>query len=498
MNWSRWFRNSCIAAVLLAAPAAAQTVARIGVVSLPPERANPFASVVVPGLLTNILLYDALFVFDKNGEVQPGLALSSEMTSPTTWRLRLRENVTFSNGEPFDAAAAASALNYLVNEAGALEVIAQIVDDVVTARAVGRYTLEIVTEAPNVLLPRRLTGVRIPAPKAWAELGRERFGGAPVGTGLFTMTSRAPNKAVFSANATGWRKPALDRIELLVIPDRTARVQALRTGAIDLAADINPEDRSTVEEIGGTFLVRPTGRVQTVTFMSLKDHPVADVRVRRALNYAVDKQRIVDVLLGGTTVPTAQPASRQGFGYVADIAPYPYDPDRARAMLAEAGHAKGFDLTMTYPSGAMAGDDAFYQQIALDLSKVGVRMTIEGSTYAQHLTRIRTGGWPGEAFGMDFNNMPVLDALWSMRVHSCMFAAPWHCREDWVPLIKAAETATTVEDRRKRTEELARLYHNDPTGIFLWDMPGLDGAGPRLTNVETGLGFLDFVKLDVK
>lgn len=377
-----------------------------------------------------------------------------------------------------------------------MEVIAQSVQDVTSAKVIDRLTLEVETKEPNVLLPRRLTGVRIPAPKLWAEKGRERYGEQPAGTGLFALAEWSPNKVVFLANRTGWRQPKLDRLELLVVPDRTARLQALRTGAIDIAADLNPEDRDPVEQSGGTFLVRPTGRVQVISFVTTKAHPVADVRVRRALNYAIDRQAIVDVLLGGTTTVAAQPAVPQAFGRIDDLAAYPFDPAKAQALLAEAGHGKGFDMVLTYPAATMAGDDAAYQQIAADLGRVGVRVTVEAATYAQQITRIRTGGWPGEAFGMDFNNMPALDALWAMRVHSCIWSAPWHCRQDWVPLHRAAETATTVEERLRLTRELARKFHDEPAGIFLWDLPGLDGAGPQVTGIRSGLDFLDFATLD--
>jgi len=221
------------------------------------------------------------------------------------------------------------------------------------------------------------------------------------------------------------------------------------------------------------------------------------VRVRQALNYAVDKDSIVAVLLGGTTTPAAQTAARQSFGYDETLQPYPYDPDRARTLLAEAGYRDGFEILATYPFGAMAGDAAFYQQVAADLAKVGVTLTIEGSTFSQHISRIRTGGWPGQAFGMDYNNMPALDALWPMRVHSCLWSAPWHCRQDWVPLIKAAETATTIERRLALTQQLAKLYHDEPTAIFLWEMPGMDGVSARVVNFQSRLNAINFETIDV-
>lgn len=506
MNWWNWSKTRrlaaalvglCLAPLPLAAQTAAGKVLRVGVASLLPDRANPYSTIVIPSLIPNQLLFDSLLAFDADGNLQPNLVERWEMLAPDHWRFTLRDGIAFSNGEPLDAAAATAALTYLAEEAGVMEVVAQSLVDVVAATVVDRLVFDVRTDEPNVLLPRRLAGIFVPAPKAWARLGRTAFSGEPAGTGPFTLEQWSAGKAVFAANRASWRPPVIDRIEMLHVPDLNARMQALRTGAIDIAVDVGPDDRPLIEAAGGTLHIRPTGRVQTLTFVAVKDSPVSDVRVRQALNYAINKQAIIDVLLGGTTEPATQPAARQSFGYVAGLAPYPYDPDRARALLAEAGHAGGFSMMLSFPPGAMAGDEAFYQQLAADLAAVGVRATIETSTFAQHITRIRTGGWPGEGFGMDYNNMPALDALWPMRIHSCLWAAPWHCREDWVPLIRAAETATSVEQRLALTQELGRKYRDEPTAIFLWEMPGLDAVGPRVRGFASRLNWINFESLDL-
>jgi peptide/nickel transport system substrate-binding protein len=475
----------------------AQKTLRMAVTALPVDLGTPYGNIVIPSLLPALAIYDPIVQFDFNGDVVPSLATAWVMTSPTTWRFTLREGVRFSNGEPLNAAAVADAVNYLASDAGVLEIVSQAVTDVVRATAVNDTTLDIQTEAPNVLLPRRLAGVRIPAPAQWKKLGRREFSRTPVGTGPYVIQEWSAARIVLLANKTSWRKPVIDRIDILEVPDLNARVQALRTGAIDIAFDVGPEDKPLIESAGGNVQVRSTGRIQTVTFVSNKPSPVADVRVRQALNYAVNKQRIVDVLLGGTTTPATQGAVRQAFGYDPSHTAYPYDPAKARAMLAEAGYADGFDMLLSFPPGAMAADEAYYQQVVADLREVGVRVEIETSTFAQHIMRIRTGGWPGLGFGMDFNNMPTLDALWSIRIHSCLWAAPWHCRPEWTPLIKAAETAVSVEERLRLTRQLIAMYRDEPTGIFLWEMPGLDGVGTKVRNFKPGLGTFNFDTLDV-
>ena len=502
MTWSlmRALRNIVIAfsAILfITTPVLADKSLRIGVPSLPSYLGTPYGGLVVPALLPALAIYDPIVTFNADGEVVPALAMSWEMMSPTLWRFKLREGVRFSNGEPFNAAAAAAAVNYLASEAGLLEVVAQLVSDVTKATAIDAMTLDIETDAPNVLLPRRLAGVRIPAPGHWRKLGRQQFSRHPIGTGPYAVKEWTASKVTLQASETSWRRPIIDRVEILEVPDLNARVQALRTSAIVVAFDIGPEDRPLIESAGGSLSVRRTGRVQTVTFVSNKPSPVADVRVRQALNYAVNKQRIVDVLLGGTTTPATQGAVQHAFGFDPSLQAYLYDPLRARALLKDAGYADGFEILLSFAPGIMAADEAFYQQVASDLRAVGVKVEIETATFAQQISRIRTGGWPGLGFGMDFNNMPPLDALWSLRVHSCLWSAPWHCRPDWTPLMRAAETATSVEERLKLTRQLLKLYHDEPSGIFLWEMPGLDGVARRVVNYAPGLGTLNFDTIDV-
>ncbi len=481
-----------------ASDTAPQKTLKIAVTSFPNSLGNPYGSISLPSLLPALAIYDPLFQFDTSGNLRPALVERWEMISPTTWRLYLRKDVVFSNGEPFNATAVVQAFEHLTSKAGLMEVVAQLVVDIKSAHAIDDATVDIETKAPNVLLPRRLAGVRIPAPQLWASMDRKLFSRAPSGTGPFKVVSWTAGKVVFKAHERSWRAPVLHQLELIEVPDMNARVQALRTSAVDIAMDVGPEDRNVIEASGGTINVRETGRVQTLAFTSNKPSPVADVRVRQALNYAVDKQRIVDLLMGGTTTIATQGAVKQAFGYDASLTAYPYNRAKARAMLKDAGYENGFDILISFPPGTFAADDAYHQQIVSDLRAVGVRATIDSSTFIQHITRIRTGGWPGLGFAMDFNNMPTLDALWSIRIHSCLWSAPWHCRPEWTPLIQQAEAATTIDERLALTRQLLKLYHDEPTGIFLWEIPGLDGVSSRVMNYKPGLGTINFDTIDIQ
>ena len=489
-----------LVALMMALPsvAGAEKVLRFGSVSLPQSLGNPYSSYTITTAVPGLAVFDSLTVIDLEGTLQPWIAERWDSIDPLTWHFTLRPDVFFSNGEPFDAAAAAAALNYFASGDGQIEVIAQSVEGVVSARAIDPLILEVKTKAPNILLPRRLSGIRIPAPGPWAELGRQGFAQAPVGSGPFIATRWDTTQVDLVANPNSWRAPKLDRVVIKAVPEITTRLQGLITGALDIALDIGPDNVPILEAAGGRLNIRPSGRVQLLTFMSIGDSPVADVRVRQALNYAVNKQQIIDVLLGGATEPSGQAAVKASFGYNPDVKPYHYDPDKARALLAEAGYPDGFDLPADMTPGAMAGDGAWYLQIANNLADVGVRVTYQAFPFTIHIRKIRQGGWSGLAFGMDFNNLPSLDVLWPLRIHSCLWNAPWHCRPEWVPLIEDAEQEFDLEKRRRKTQALVQLYRDEPTSLYLWEMPGIDGVAGRVLNYKPRNAFISFHELDVK
>lgn len=479
--------------------ARAEKVLTFGAVSLSQDLGNPYGTITIPTLIPHLAVFDSLTVIDKDGVLQPWIAESWEAIDPLTWHFKLKPDVSFSNGDPFDAAAAAATLNYFASGEGLIEVVAQSVIDVASARAIEPLVLEVKTKAPNVLLPRRLSGIRIPAPGPWAELGRQGFAMAPVGSGPFKAVSWDMTEIELVANRESWRAPKVDRMVVKAVPEITTRLQGLITGALDIAIDIGPDDGAILEPSGARLNFRPSGRVQTLTFLSTCDGcPVADVRVRQALNYAVNKEQIIEVLLAGATEPSGQAAVKASFGYDPTVGPYPYDPERARALLAEAGYADGFDLPADMTPGAMAGDGAWYLQIANDLHQVGVNVTYQTSPYPIHIQKIRQGGWNGIAFGMDFNNLPSLDVLWPLRIHSCMWRAAWHCRPEWVPLIEDAEQEFDLEERRRKTQALVKMYRDEPTSLFLWEMPGVDGVAARVINYEARHAFINLHEIDVK
>jgi peptide/nickel transport system substrate-binding protein len=200
------------------------------------------------------------------------------------------------------------------------------------------------------------------------------------------------------------------------------------------------------------------------------------------LNMAVNRQRIVDVLLGGATVLTGQPAARGVNGYQADIAPYPFDPAQAKKLLAEAGYAKGFTFVLDAATGIDANDAAIYQQVQADLRTVGVTMDIRTMPAVQYYNALRATEFSGDAFPVDWQSWPIIDVTRSVLAHSCQRMKPWYCDETIMPALVAARTEFDDVKATAFRRQLAQHYHDQAPALFMYEAPSFTGVSARVKN----------------
>lgn len=479
------------------APALAEKVLRIAIQTPPPGGGNPHSTTTFPSILTYAAIFDTMTRINRYGELVPVLATAWEPVDDTTWRFDLRPGVTFSNGELFNAAAVLDALDYLRTEEGAISGVGQELRFVESARVLDELTIEVKTKGSYPILPRAFATLRIPAPDRWREIGAAGFTNAPVGTGPFKVDAWTPGNIRLSAHQEGWRRPKVDRVELIVAGDSTTRLQALLSGAVDIAISVTPDDRAAIEAEGGTFYWALASGVLVISFVTTKDSPVKNPLVRRALNHAVDKQAIVDVLMGGLGRIATQPVTEETLGYNPDLEPYAYDPDKARALLAQAGYPDGFEMTIEVVPGGGSNIDTIYNQVAADLIAAGIDVKLVSITAPQLVRQIYNGGWKGEGFSMTMDTMPTLDALKPFRIHSCLWVKPWHCNERDTPLIQAALRETDLDRRSGMTRELLRRYHDDPPAIYIAQMVGYVGLAKNVRNYISDFGIIHYHELEL-
>ena len=459
-------------------PAAANGSIRVGVQTLPAGLGSPYGSFNLATALPLDAVFDGLTLIGASGDIEPALAVSWQADTPLTWVFQLREGVAFSNGEPFDARAVVAAAEVLQGDAAGTSLGTTFKRLGVTGvSAQGDFKVAFTLAQPNALFAQYMSALRIPAPAALSDAGLDGFALAPVGTGPFHAMEWGEANVRMTAFKGSWRAPALDGLEILQLADGATRRQGILSGSLDVAFGLAPEDKDLIEGVGGRMWVRPEPGVNFLAFITVKDSPLQDVRVRHALNHAVNKQRIIDAFLDGAVPPASQIAHSMSFGVNTDLQPYAYDPERARKLLAEAGYAGGFDMPTLVVPGGNANSQDWYQLIAQDLAAIGVRVELRASTLPRYLEYMYSGGWPSLAFGMPTY---TFDPIAGYRIRSCAWTHPYHCDPEIMPLIEAAQSAATLAERRDRTFAVLRHEHENPPGIFLWQGVSFEGLGPRI------------------
>lgn len=475
-----------------ASGASGQTM-RIALPELPPGLGYPYRVMTMPTLYTVSAMFDGLTRIDAEGVVKPWLATSWRQTTPTTWTIELRDDVMFHNGRPFAADAVVHVVNFLAARAGSGEAVATEMSFLQSARALDTHTVEIRTDYPVPVLPRFLPVMHMVDPDAWNDKGMDDFAREPVGTGPFIAESFSATKATFRAHTDGWRPPKVSTLEIYAVPESTSRVQALVSDSVDVALALGPDDRPLIESISGAFFGWRSETVRTVSFVLTETSgPLQDIRVRQALNLAIDRRTIIDGLLGGVTSPASQGATPAAEGFNLNLEEIPYDPERARALLAEAGFADGFEMVVEAVIGASGTDRAMYQQVARYLQDIGVTMTTVPVTFAHLFEHFERGGWHGQAFGMVYSSEPVIDTIRPLRNNSCLRPVPWYCDQDLSALIEQALTEADAAIRVPLKQRLMARYREEAPAIFLWAEPRFAGLARDVSGYRDVHGFISY------
>jgi peptide/nickel transport system substrate-binding protein len=485
-----WFL--LVALLGLASVGHADQVIRLATYALPRGLGNPHSSTSSSDIYTWASIFDGLTRVDENGRVLPALALAWRPTNPLTWRFRLRKDVRFSNGEPFDADAVVATIQYLISDVAAGQSVAREFSSIAGARALNEHLVEISTHRSELVLPAKLAAMRIVAPEQWRRLGPEGFARHPVGTGPFQVEEWASARIALSAFRDSWRPPAVDGLEIFEIPETAARVQGLQSGRLDIGLVLAPDDTDALERTGNAMHVSSGAAVTGMSFVTVRDSPVNDQRVRQALNYAVDKEAIIEVLLRGKTRPAGQPAPHRAHGYDRSIQPYPYDPGKARALLAEAGYSDGFDLIAEVVLSATTAGAAVYSVVAEQLAAVGVRLEVRNIPVAQLITKSVSGNFAGSAFGMEYDLKPTLDAMRPIPMHSCLRLVPWHCDPESMPLIDAAQREFDEQKREALVRAVMRKYHDSAPMLYLFESVYFDGLSSRVRDYSPANRIINF------
>jgi peptide/nickel transport system substrate-binding protein len=367
-------------------------------------------------------LFDGLVRYREGStEIEPALATRWEMSADgLTWTFFLRPGVRFHDGTRLDAEAVFFSFArqmdldppHPFHQVGGNYPFwrAMGMDDVVAdIAAVDSLTVVFTLKKPSApfLANLAMPFASVVSPTAVAAAGEDFFK-HPVGTGPFRFVDWVKDDHITLAGfADYWGgKPALDRLIFRSIPENSVRFLAFTQGDLDGMDGIVPDDVAAIERDGRFTLLRQPGLNVAYVAMQCEKPPFNDVRVRRAVNHAVNREGIIHALYRGLGSVAAGPLPPTIWGFHSQLTPYPYDPERARELLAEAGHPAGLETTlwtMVGPRPYMPEPQKVAQAVQADLAQVGIRARIVTYEWGTYLDLVQHGkhdlcllGWTGD------------------------------------------------------------------------------------------------------
>lgn len=427
-------------------------------------------------------IYDGLVKRNKKEEIVPNLAVSWKILNDTTWQFKLREGVKFHNGEEFDANAVKFSIERVIDPKTRSPQISDLsaIDHV---EVVDKYTVNIITKKPYPILLARLCNHMIIPPKYVKEKGADYLALHPVGTGPYKFKSwHKDEKIVLVANKDyHFGEPKVKNVIFRPIPEASSRIAELLTGGVDIITNVPPDK---IEEIENSKKARitsaPSARVIFIVLDMTRESPIKSKKVRQALNYAVDVDSIIKYVLGGNAYRVATPLTPAHFGYDPSIKPYPYDPEKAKKLLKEAGYPNGFKMTLLSPSGRYLMDKDVAQAIAGQLNKIGLKINVrvlEWGVYVKQILSRKTEspmfllGWGNDTFDADGTLFPMFRSGERLSFYS---------NSEFDKYVDLGRSTLDPEKRKEYYSKALHILYDDPGWIFLYQQKDLYGASKRI------------------
>ncbi|MGH8543312.1 MAG: ABC transporter substrate-binding protein [Gammaproteobacteria bacterium] len=287
-----------------------------------------------------------------------------------TWEIKIKEGVTFTNGEPFDAAAAAAAINRQLDPDFDSELLGliEIIEDV---EVVDDTTLRLTTNGPDPILPSRLYMIQM-VPPEYSQTAE--FARSPIGTGPYEFVEWVPGSHIdLQANPDYWGDaPALDSARFVFLGENQSRLAALQAGEVDLAVGLAPETADSAPQlITRKGLEHPYLRFKTY------EGPAASPELRQAAAHALNIDAYIETIYDGQAERVqCQPIGSESFGFNPDLQDYEYDPERARELVEASGYG-GESIRMLAPTGRWSKFEELSEVAVADLSEVGINVALE-------------------------------------------------------------------------------------------------------------------------
>ncbi|MGH7267902.1 MAG: ABC transporter substrate-binding protein [Candidatus Rokuibacteriota bacterium] len=481
---------------------AAEKVLTVAIDANPSSLDIQDAQTFLTGLVLGIHVYDRLFEQSPRG-LRPMLAERWETSADgRTWTFHLRRGVKFHDGTPFNAAAVKESIARVVNPELKLRQASKWAG-VTSVDVVDEHTVKITTNRPLGALPGNLShqaGGSIQSPTA------AKAGKFPVGTGPFELIEYVPDeRLVLASNKDYWGgAPGIDRLIFRIVPEARTRLAMLQSGGAQVIYNVAPNEIEGLRKDPNVHVEVPPSAGWRVFGFNTQKKPYTDVRVRQALNYAVDKASIVRNIFKGVGHVADSPYGPGMFAYT-PVMTYAYDPAKAKKLLAEAGYANGFKATMIVSPGEIAGGAEVAAAVQAYLQQVGVQaeiVSLEQATWLAELTRPleqnRTEIFQYQYGGADPDALRLVlhSKEWPPRRNAAFFKN--------VTLDRLLEEGAATVDQAKRAEiyqQAQRLVMVEAPWLFLSDWAHADAWRANVQGVSyilQDIGLIDLRKVTIR
>ncbi len=488
--------------MMIAAPAMAADL-RIGLASEPTSM-DPHFHNLGPNNALRQHIFESLTRADENQLTRESLAISWQPVDETTWEFKLRDGVTFSDGSDFSATDVIYSICRIPKVEGSPSSFTSFVRDIVGVEVPDDSTIVFKTSGPAPILPTNMASVAILSAAAFGGEnvefkadGCENMGDLPastdfndpskaIGTGPYKLENYTRGDNIrLTRNENYWGDaPTWDNVVLRPIANPGARVAALLAGDVDVIETPPIQDFPNIERAGFEIAQGLSNRVIYLHMDSGEEvppgvsgtdgeNPFADVRVREAVSKAINRQAIVDRVMGGVAVPAGDFLPYPLFGAREDAEPDAYDPDRAKELLAEAGFEDGFEITLSTPNDRYINDERIAQAIAQMLTRIGIRTNIDAMTASTFFSRrnqsefgIWLAGW-GAASGEMTNPLLALTATRDTAAGMGATNMQKYSNAELDALIMEARRTVDDEKRREILQRASKMAIDDYATIPL-------------------------------
>ena len=438
------------------------------------------------------------YVFDTlvsrpKGAVSPVVwaAKSYQLRDPKTVDFQMREGIKFTNGEDVDAEAVKYSFTRPLAD-GFKTVQSAYSKNIDRVEVISKWVVRLHLKGPDPGLFIRLSDLvgKLVPPRYYSSMSQEEASMKPIGSGPYKLVQwKRGVEMVFEANPNYWHPdyPKVQKIRVVPIREEGTKVAALLKGEVGLINNVPPQYIPRIETNPNTEVKSVRGtRIPHIAFTHLIKSPLQDIRVRKAIAHAIQREIIVKSVVEGRGVVCDQPLHEWTEGYDPRYrTPYEYNPEKSKKLLAEAGYPSGFTIDFIGPVGRYLKDKEVCEAVAGMLSKVGIQAKYEPltwQTFVSRITKAKTN--PAETppfiyYGGYGNGSGDTDACFNALV-ACKGAWSTYCNPELEKQIDEAATTVDLKKRAQLFQAITREIVSDVSHVFIWQEDSIYGMNKRI------------------